>query len=178
MKMFDFLKTRTSKGKWKSKGKGGKVSYKNRGTYTIIDNHAHTISPSSQENRTEDEVLDHSKRARLLDVTRNLVRNSSVMNTLLGQITTRTVSVNGGKVILNFMDDEMNKNLKKYFMDFTRNAGFYDGQSFNLLLKRVLRETIISGDCVLVFDDGLVEGSGKVLMFESEEIVGVDEAVI
>lgn len=41
------------------------------------------------------------------------------------------------------------------------------------MLKRILREYIIGGDCVLVFDDGLVEDSGKILLFEANEIVDV-----
>lgn len=50
---------------------------------------------------------------------------------------------------------------------------FYTGDTFNHLLKRVLREYVIGGDVVLLFDDGLVEDSGKVLFFESNEIVDV-----
>lgn len=51
---------------------------------------------------------------------------------------------------------------------------FYTGDTLNHLLKRVLREYVIGGDCVLLFDDGLVEDSGKVLFFESNEIVDVN----
>ena len=41
------------------------------------------------------------------------------------------------------------------------------------MLKRVLREYIIGGDCVLIFDDKLIEDSGKILLFEANEIVNV-----
>lgn len=57
----------------------------NRGRYQIVDGHSQTmIAPSSADNRGEDEILDPSKRAKLLDLTRNLVRNSSLFNTILG----------------------------------------------------------------------------------------------
>ena len=63
--------------------------------------------------------------------------------------------------------------MRKAFYSYTRNVDFYTGDSFNHLLKRVLREYVIGGDCVLLFDDGLVEDSGKILVFESNEIVDV-----
>lgn len=55
-----------------------------RGRYKIVDGHSDIIEESSTDRRKEDEVLNTSKRARLLDLTRNLVRNSSLFNTILG----------------------------------------------------------------------------------------------
>lgn len=123
--------------------------------------------PSTTENRTEDEILNPSRRARLLDLTRNLVRNSSLFNTILGQMTTNVVSTVGGKVVLSIPNEQTNKDLRRNFFAYTRNVDFYTGDTLNHLLKRVLREYVIGGDCVLLFDDGLVEDSGKVLFFES-----------
>lgn len=155
------------------------VKYKARGRYKIVDGLSQTmIEPSSPEVRTEDQILDPSRRARLLDLTRNLVRNSSLFNTILGQLCTNVVSYCGGKVVLSLPNEETNKSLRKNFYQYTRNADFYTGDNFNHLLKRVLREYVIGGDCVLLFDDGLVEDSGKVLVFESNEIVDVPENVV
>lgn len=123
-------------------------------------------------------MLDHSKRARLLDLTRNLVRNSSLFNTILGQLTTNVVSSCGGKVLLDFDNDDLNNDLRMKFSDFTRNADFYTGDTFNKFLKRVCREYVVGGGAVLVFDNGLIEDSGKVLLFESEEIVGTTQEAI
>ena len=131
------------------------------------------IEPSSQEVRTEDQILDPSRRARLLDLTRNLVRNSSLFNTILGQLSTNVVSTCGGKVVISTPNEDANKSLKNAFYPYTRNVDFYTGDTFNHLLKRTLREYVIGGDCVLLFDDGLIEDSGKILLFESNEIVDV-----
>ena len=155
------------------------VRYKARGRYKIVDGNTQLmIEPSSAEVRSEDQILDANKRARLLDLTRNLVRNSSLFNTILGSLTTRVVSTCGGKVILSLPSEEANKSIRKAFYSYTRNVDFYTGESLNHLLKRVLREYVIGGDCVLLFDDGLVEDSGKVLFFESNEIVNVPPHVV
>ena len=145
----------------------------NRGRYQIVDGSQYMIQPSSVDNRTEDEVLDSSKRAKLLDLTRNLVRNSSLFNTILGQMTTNVVSTVGGKVVLNMPNEHINDVLKRNFFQYTRNVDFYGQSNLNTFLKRILREYIIGGDCVLLFDDKLVEDSGKILFFEANEIVDV-----
>ena len=144
--MFSIFKNLKSK-------KSKPIIFKNRAKYNIVDSSAHTIESSNVETENEDEILTSTKRGKLLNITRNLVRNSSLFNTILGQLTTQVVSSCGGKVILNFQDDQINKLLKKYFADFTKNSGFFDGESFNHILKTVLREVIIGGDCVLLFDD-------------------------
>lgn len=146
----------------------------NRGRYKVVDGNAqHGIEASTPETQNEDQILDPSKRARLLSLTRNLVRNSSLFNTLLGQMTTNTIGTCGGKVILSLPSDEANKSIMTQFKKWTRNSDFFTEDPFNRLLKRVLREFIIGGDVVLLFDDGLVEDSGKVIMFESNELVDV-----
>ena len=153
---------------------GGKERPKkvyNRGQYKIVDGSSRTIEPSSAEYRKEDEILSPDRRARLLDLTRNLVRNSSLFNTILGQMTTNVVSTVGGKVVLSIPDKQLNDKLKSNFFNYTRNVDFYTGDNLNRLLKRILREYIIGGDCLLLFDDSIVEGSGKILFFESDEIV-------
>lgn len=148
--------------------------YRARGRYKIVDGYSQTmIEPSSQEVRTEDQILDPSRRARLLDLTRNLVRNSSLFNTILGQLATNVVSTCGGKVVISTPNEDANRALKNAFYPYTRNVDFYTGDTFNHLLKRTLREYVIGGDCVLLFDDGLIEDSGKILLFESNEIVDV-----
>lgn len=106
-------------------------------------------------------------------MTRNLVRNSSLFNTILGQLTTNVVGTSAGKIVLSYKNEYINDILKKNFFYYTRNVDFYTGDSLNRMLKRILREYIIGGDCVLVFDDGLIEDSGKILLFEANEIVDV-----
>ena len=169
--MFGFFKS-------KKNAKKPLQRYRNRAAYKIVDGNAsRQIAPSQVELKGEDEILDAGKRGKLLNITRNLVRNSSLFYTLLSQLESNVVGTCGGKAILNFADEETNKRLRKLFSDFTRNADYFDGQSFNHLLKIFLRQQIIGGDLVIVFDHD-VERSGKLIWFESDEIVNVDPSVI
>ena len=146
---------------------------KARGQYRIVESDSQNIMPSSVDNRTEDEILSPSRRGRLLDICRNLVRNSSLMTTILGSLTTNVVSTCGGKVVLSLPSDNANKDLRRGFRAWTRNTDFHTGDCLNKFLKRALREYVIGGDVVVLFDDNLIEDSGKLLMFESEELVDV-----
>jgi len=60
--------------------------------------------------------------------------------------------------------------LRREFAKWTRDAEFYDGLSLNSLLKILLRTYLIGGDVVLLFDDFLVEGSGKIVFYEPDMI--------
>ena len=171
--MFKFWK----KGKQKSAAR--RVVRMNRGQYKIVDGFTQAqIAPSSVETQTEDEILNSSRRGRLLNVTRNLMRNSSLFSTLMLQLESNVVGTQGGKVILNFSDGAHADALRKAFAAWTRNADFFDGNDFNYLLKVFLKQEIIGGDLVVVFDQ-FVEKSGKLIYFESDEVVNeMDAAVI
>ena len=163
--MFKFWK----KGKQKSAAR--RVVRMNRGQYKIVDGFTQAqIAPSSVETQTEDEILNSSRRGRLLNITRNLMRNSSLFSTLMLQLESNVVGTQGGKVILNFADAEHADAVRKSFAAWTRNADFFDGNDFNYLLKVFLKQEIIGGDLVVVFDS-IVEKSGKLIYFESDEIV-------
>lgn len=170
-------KTNMKSGLADSKSPRTKVVVKkiyNRGRYKVVDGTSTSmIEQSSPETVKEDEILSPDKRGKLLSLTRNLVRNSSLFNTILGQLTTNVVSTCGGKVVLSLPNEDANRSIMTSFKKWTRCADFFTCDNFNRLLKRVLREYVIGGDVVLVYDDGVVEDSGKVMMFESNEIVNV-----
>lgn len=121
------------------------------------------------ERQDESEILDGYRRGRLLDLVRNACRNSASWQTILKQYDFNAVGVSGGKVILNFPDAEFAKELRDRFADWTRQADFFDSLSWNYLLKLVLKEILVGGDTVILFDDHITD-SGKLLVFESDEI--------
>lgn len=146
----------------------------------------HIVSPPYEyqrergqiEKRGEDEILHHSLRGKLLDLTRNANRNSSQLCTILKQFDLWGVTKNGGKAIISFEDSEYSKEVKNAFAEYTRNCDFYDGMNLNSLLKLIVRELIVGGDVVLIFDDNLVTDSGKLMLFESDEIGDIPEQAL
>ena len=123
------------------------------------------------EKHGEDEILSAYARGRMLDLTRNAARNSSTFNGILKQFDLNAVGTKGGKAIFNFGEKQKAADaVKMEFAKWTRSADFFDGMSFNTMLKLILKTYIIGGDMVLLFDDGLIEDSGKLLIYEPDEI--------
>ena len=117
--------------------------------------------------RAEDEILNAYGRGQMLDLARNATRNSSTFNGILKQFDLNAIGTKGGKAIFDFEDSE---GIKSEFAKWTRDADFFDGLSFNTLLKLILKTYILGGDMVLMFDDGLIEDSGKLVIYEPDEI--------
>ena len=115
----------------------------------------------------EDQILNAYGRGRMLDMARNAARNSSTFNGILKQFDLNAVGTKGGKAIFDF---EGSDGIKREFSKWTRDADFFDGLPFNTLLKLVLKTYILGGDMVLLFDDGLIEDSGKLVVYEPDEI--------
>ena len=132
----------------------------------------------SIETRNEDEILDYTKRGKLLDLSRNAFRNNPTFVTALKQFDLNTVGTDGGKAIITFKNEEFGKKVLKAFSNWTRNADFFNGLNLNTLLKLVLKTQLIGGDLILLFDDGLISDSGKVLIYEPDEIGNTDEKEI
>lgn len=122
------------------------------------------------ERTSEDEILNQYGRGKMLDLARNATRNSSTFNGILKQFDLNVVGVNGGKAIFNFDDSESIRDIHESFASWTRDADFFDGLNLNTLLKIILKTYILGGDMILLFDDGLIEDSGKLLLYEPDEI--------
>ena len=119
------------------------------------------------EHRDEDEILNSYGRGAMIDLARNAARNSSTFNGILKQFDLNAVGTKGGKAIFDFDNAE---SIKQQFSKWTRDADFFDGLSFNTVLKLILKTYILGGDMVLMFDDGLIEDSGKLVIYEPDEI--------
>lgn len=124
----------------------------------------------ARECKDEDEILDSGKRAKVLNLARNAYRNNPQLVSILKQFDLQAIGSVGGKTILTFDDRDFAKKVKEAFALWTRSADFFDGLSLNALLKVILKTAIIGGDLVLVFDDDLISDSGKVILFEPDEI--------
>lgn len=126
----------------------------------------------------EDHILDFWKRGKMLNMARNQMRNSPTFNGILKQFDLNAVGTKGGKAILNFDDRDLAIRVREEFAKWTRDADFFDGISFNSMLKVILKTYITGGDCMMIFDDGLIEDSGKILLYEPDEIGDVSPEVL
>lgn len=141
---------------------------RNQARYQIVSSPDQYNRPQGHvETVGEDEILSGYKRGRLLDLARNAARNSSTLNTLITTLCQNVVGTVGGKVILPW-DGE--KAIIRPFARFTQNADFFDGISFNEVLRLILTTNILGGNTLALFDNGFVTGSGKLLVFEPDEI--------
>ena len=130
------------------------------------------------ETKGEDEILGASKRGKLLDLARNAVRNNPTFVTILKQFDLNAVGTEGGKAIVTFQNENFSKKVLKEFSKWTRTADFFDSLNLNTVLKIVLKTQLIGGDLVILFDDGLISDSGKILIYEPDEIGDTDEKEI
>ena len=114
----------------------------------------------------------------MLDLARNATRNSPTFNGMLKQFDLNVVGVSGGKAVFDFRDAGQAAKVREAFARWTRDIDFFDGLNLNTVLKIILKTYILGGDMVLVFDDGLIEDSGKLLIYEPDEIGNTTEEAV
>lgn len=146
------------------------------GNYRIVTTDQNLREPGIIERGDEIDILDQSKRGRLLDMARNQVRNSSTFAAMLKQFELNAVGTVGGKATFALGTDEVNTAMREAFARWARSCEFFDGLRLNSLLRTVLKTYLVGGECVLLFDDGLIEDSGKVLLYEPDEMGNLSDA--
>lgn len=168
--MFDFIKKiRTAKPK-KIKNMAG-------ANYKVIDSpDALQCDQGIAEYKNENEILTLTKRLKLLDMARNAVRNNPSINAILNNFVNACIGADGFKLIYTGEENEETIKLKHLFRKWARECEFFDRTiCFRDFLGILLKALIIQGDLTVVFDDNLIKGSGRVLLFESDEQGNIDK---
>ena len=182
--MFNFFKKNSKPANWNELGNSQKIAVTKKIINALQSGPRYKIVSGSDqwqrergmiEQRDEDEILNSFGRGKLLDLARNATRNSSTFNAILKQFDLNAIGTKGGKAIFNFDNSQP---VKDAFSKWTRDADFFDGLSFNTLLKLILKTYILGGDMVLLFDDGLIEDSGKIVVYEPDEIGSTTERAL
>lgn len=120
----------------------------------------------------EDSALPVWNRLRMINMARQGVRNGDSLRALMRQMELNVVGTVGGKATFTFPDgfagaaDE----IRDAFAKWARHAEFSDGLPFSKVLALVVDTKFTGGDMVLLFDDGLIEDSGRLLAFDPDEI--------
>ena len=125
----------------------------------------------------EEEALTHDERNRLIALVRNLSRNSDHLNGFLTQLELNVVGTNGGKASFEFPVEftDSARELRAAFGEWARECEFFDGATLQQLLKLALRTKYVTGRAVLLFDDGIIADTGKIVVFEGDAVANIPD---
>lgn len=135
----------------------------------------------SRETKSEDQIYNQRRRQLGNNIGRDLERNYAPAKGIIQQFRMNVVGALG-KLMVNIKgeDADLGKEAAAYFnqvwakdCDF-RDEGVHLSEIFQNVVASVLRE----GDLISVVDDGLVEDTGKLLHWESDQIVPLSEIAL
>ena len=146
-----------------------------RGKYDAVTKDASLRERLFAETGGEETALTIEERNRLIALVRNLERNSDHINGFLTQLDLNVVGTMGGKASFAFPAgyEDAALTLRALFGNWARECEFIDGMPLQEVLKLAIRTKYITGRAVLLFDDGIVCDSGKVIMFEGDAVAGI-----
>lgn len=128
--------------------------------------------------RNEDQILNASQRLRILNLTREGMRNAPQVRSIVQQLRVLIVGLQGGMLTMTTDDEKWNKEAQDFFGERAKSIDFIDGTSLNESLKLIVTSLAAEGgDFAIVFDDGTLsggEGTGKLRFFESDNIANFD----
>lgn len=150
------------------------------GCYNVVGSAKHRALRDSPkvEHGGEDDAMTSILRAQFLNLARNGVRNNEALNAILKQFELNVIGTNGGKAYFDFGEEyqEEANVMIDTFANWTRQCEFFDGLNLQDVLKIMLRTVLLGGDLVAVFDDEMVENSGRLIIYEPDCIGEMDEA--
>ena len=126
----------------------------------------------------EEKAVTLEERNRLVALARDMARNGETMSALLRQFDFNVIGTTGGKASFSLGDEYASEAaaLRESFAAWARSCEFFDGEDFQHVLRMALRSKITSGRAALVFDDGLVNDSGKIILVEGDCIASVRDS--
>jgi capsid protein len=147
-----------------------------------IKNQYDAVEPNSArkapkvERKSETQQLQGSKRAKAANVGRELERNVSSAKSIMHQF---RVNVVGwlGKIQINIKDSTVAEDATAWFNGtWSKNPDYRDPVvTWSKELQNILASVIREGDCVIVIDDGVIDDSGQLLSFESDQCVRMSD---
>lgn len=125
----------------------------------------------------EETALTIDERNRLIALARDMARNGETMSALMRQFRFNVVGTCGGKACFEFgaAYTAVGRRLQRAFAAWARSAEFFDGLDFQAVLDAALQTKLLTGRAVLLFDDGLISDSGKIIVFEGDAVANIDD---
>lgn len=151
------------------------VNLSARNYYEGIRRPKDRILVSADNGSNEEWILPGWERPRAVAECRNLAINDINVSGLLLTLENCVVGSNGGRVKFLTPDVEWNKKADAVVRKRSRDCDArIPRQSLNALLRALLREIKIGGDCVVVCDPVLTDG--KLLTYEADQVCEIDSA--
>lgn len=133
------------------------------------------------ETRGEDRQLTTAERNEIVNLHRDMLRNSPLRVMQDQQLRVNSIGTVGGKLYASFPESyaKAKEEVTRFFnRRFFNHAEFTFGKNFNWLLKTALTAQDSNGNIILVFDDGILtggNGTGRIRGFEGDEIASIPE---
>lgn len=143
-------------------------------TYDATESNVHRRQPH-RETGNEDSILDARKRALSANFGRDLERNYAPAKGIINQFRQNVVGALG-KLQVNV---EGGDEATEWFNgEWAQDCDFRDDMHFSEACQNVVAAVIREGDMLAVVDDGLIEDTGKLVHWESDQIVSLDENLL
>lgn len=152
---------------------GRSPAFFNRARYSVVAGDEKRLREAFlPETGNEEKALTANERNSLIAFARHLARNSEDMAALAEQFENNVIGVCGGKAFFNFPAeyDAAAKTLLEAFASWAANCEFFSGDSLQFVLSQTLAAKLLTGRAVLLFDDGLINDSGKIVIFDGDTI--------
>lgn len=159
---------------------GKRVSF-GKGYEAVSEPFASQRRKAVVELKSEDHQLNARQRNQLINMHRDMLRNSPARVTQDQQIRINVVGTVGGKCYANFpaeFRESAGKLMKLFNKRFFAHAEFTYRKDFNWVLETCLTSQDANGAVILVFDDGIItggNGTGRIRGFEGDEIANVPQ---
>jgi capsid protein len=127
------------------------------------------------ERKPEGEIYNQTRRMKGCSVGRDLERNYSPAKSMLHQFRVNVVG-SQGKVRINA---ENAKDHTDWFNQvWSKDCDFREDCDWSTMLQNVMCSEIREGDALVVFDDGVIENSGKLITWEADQICAISDDVL
>lgn len=123
----------------------------------------------------EENAITIGERNRLIALARDMARNGETLSALLKQFAYNVVGTVGGKACIELPGEHAaaGKKLLNAFARWATSCEFFDGRNFQYVLEKSMQTKLLTGRAVLLFDDGCVTDSGKIIIFEGDAVANL-----
>jgi len=145
--------------------------------YAALESSRKGVRPLPQTERGPEEARQFTDRDRLLAIAinRNLLRSNSKALAIVGNRTVLGFGV--CKARFASENEEWNRKATEYFnVDFARDARWDEPEHFTEIIQGIERALMTEGDVLVAMDDGWLGDTGKLLIWEADQLCEVSES--